>query len=353
MTTRAERLEGAISPAVFQETKGGLLFLRFGRSEEPDPLSSAARLVCKLKNQGYLLQEESVLSGGNLIGTLSKLLRFANNYETVHIFFEHSTARITLALPAIILARFFGCRLILSLVGPIDDPPLGPFGGLVRRFLSLCDEITVPSAHHHGLLKRCKVNSRTLAPLIEASFQSKSDHSSIVPTVLVALPLEEASNIPSAIRAVELVKQKYPRTRMLIIGSGSQKGKLESIASAINHDAIEIVTNQSQQLFCEHLQEADIFLCASLDNCLPESLIYALHIGVPVVAVANAVISELITDRVNGLLTDRGDHVALAGKLFELVESEELRRQLAERGLLTVRPLEGGSALGEWNSLYH
>jgi len=352
MTTRAEKLERPASPAVLGKSRSGLLFLRFGRSNDLDPLSTGTRLARKLRNQGYILNEESIRLGESPVTNLISLVRLARKYSTIHLFFERRTAQISQALPAIILARFFGCRLILSFTGPIDEPLLGHFGSIVQGLLSFCDVITVPSAYHQKSLKKYNISARQLDPVLEAVSLLESDNSSIVPTVLVALPLEESSNIPSAMRAVDLVKQKYPRTQMVILGSGSQRERLESIASAINHNAVEVVTAPSWLQFSDYLKEADIFLCSSLDNYLPPSLIHALHFGIPVVAVTNGVISELITNGVNGLLTERGDHVALAEKLFELIESEELRRSLADKGRRSAESDKWDEVPEEYCSLY-
>ena len=82
------------------------------------------------------------------------------------------------------------------------------------------------------------------------------------------------------------------------------------------------------------LAELDIFVLSSLskgEGC-PIALLEAMAAGVASIATNVSGCDDVITDGINGLLVSPEDVNALAGALRRLVESPQLRRQLAEAG---------------------
>jgi glycosyltransferase involved in cell wall biosynthesis len=69
---------------------------------------------------------------------------------------------------------------------------------------------------------------------------------------------------------------------------------------------------------------------------IPNVLVEAMAMGVPVVSTPVSSIPELIAPEVNGLLVPPQDAGALAGALERLFEDEDLRRRLACAGQSTI-----------------
>jgi glycosyltransferase involved in cell wall biosynthesis len=82
---------------------------------------------------------------------------------------------------------------------------------------------------------------------------------------------------------------------------------------------------------------ADVYVCPSLQDNLPNTLLEAMSCGVPPVAFASGGIPELVQHGVNGLLAETGNVVQLANALMQLLEDSVYRRQLGEAAARTVR----------------
>lgn len=83
---------------------------------------------------------------------------------------------------------------------------------------------------------------------------------------------------------------------------------------------------------------ADIYIGPSKEDVLPLPPAEAMACGVPVIVSAACGISEIISDRDNGIVVqDPSDAGALAAKIQQLYESATLRARLSERAISTVQ----------------
>jgi glycosyltransferase involved in cell wall biosynthesis len=81
------------------------------------------------------------------------------------------------------------------------------------------------------------------------------------------------------------------------------------------------------------LRDVDVLVHAStIPEPFGQVVLEGLAVGLPVVATREGGPGEILTDRVDGLLYDAGDVPALAARLGELADDEELRSRLAENG---------------------
>ena len=83
---------------------------------------------------------------------------------------------------------------------------------------------------------------------------------------------------------------------------------------------------------------ADAYTGPSLEDAYGLPVIEAMASGLPVIASANAGVSEVIRDGLNGLLLrDPTNAVELASLIRRLVDNPSLRDQLAENAVSTAR----------------
>jgi glycosyltransferase involved in cell wall biosynthesis len=77
------------------------------------------------------------------------------------------------------------------------------------------------------------------------------------------------------------------------------------------------------------LADADIFVLASKWEGLPLSILEAMRAGLPVIATNVGGVGELITDGINGYLTERGNVAQMRNRIQALVSSPALRHSMA------------------------
>lgn len=137
------------------------------------------------------------------------------------------------------------------------------------------------------------------------------------------------------IRAVDHLIREGNDVALLIAGEGSQRDKLEALLAGLGRgDRIRLLGFQSDVI---PLYEAmDLFVLSSLREGLPNVVLEAMALEVPVVATRIAGIPKLIEDGRNGLLVEPGSIDALAEAIARTMNDPALRLLLQREGRTTV-----------------
>jgi glycogen(starch) synthase len=143
-----------------------------------------------------------------------------------------------------------------------------------------------------------------------------------------------------ALRALALARERIPDARLLVVGDGAERGRLERLASELGLDDIVVFAGaQPPEKMPALLAAADAFLFPTeRDEAAPLVLPQAMACGLPVVASRRGGITEVINEPgKNGILVPNGDVAALAAAATSVYHDEKLRRILAEGALARVR----------------
>ena len=136
-------------------------------------------------------------------------------------------------------------------------------------------------------------------------------------------------------QAAEHLKERYPHLRLLIIGDGPQRGALE--AECRRRGLAGMVTFLGMRKDVpELLAASDIFAFPSLYEGMPNAVLEAMAMSLPVVASTADGTVEIIEHEAHGVLVPPGDAQALKAALERLLSEPALRRQFAEAGRLRV-----------------
>jgi glycosyltransferase involved in cell wall biosynthesis len=122
---------------------------------------------------------------------------------------------------------------------------------------------------------------------------------------------------------------------LLIVGEGEEQPRLQHLIEQLGReDRIRLLGYHSD---LRGLYEAmDVFALSSLREGLPNVLLEAMALEVPVAATRIAGVPRLIADGVNGLLVSPGSIEELTRALGELLTRADLRRQLRQAGRHTI-----------------
>jgi glycosyltransferase involved in cell wall biosynthesis len=137
------------------------------------------------------------------------------------------------------------------------------------------------------------------------------------------------------IRATHSLVQDGVDVGLVIAGDGPEKQPLAKLVRELQlEDRIRLVGFQGD---LRPLYEAmDLFVLSSLREGLPNVLLEAMSMGVPVVATRVAGVPRLVADGDNGLLVAANDQSALAQAIRRASHNAELRSKLAAAGRRTV-----------------
>jgi glycosyltransferase involved in cell wall biosynthesis len=122
---------------------------------------------------------------------------------------------------------------------------------------------------------------------------------------------------------------------VLIAGEGTEKTSLEALASELGmRDCVHLLG------YCADTRRAyaamDVFALSSLREGLPNVLLEAMSMELPVIATRIAGVPRLVRDDENGLLVEPGSIDSLAQSLTRIVTEDELRQRLRRSGRHTV-----------------
>jgi glycosyltransferase involved in cell wall biosynthesis len=138
------------------------------------------------------------------------------------------------------------------------------------------------------------------------------------------------------IRAVALLRDRFPDVRLLLVGDGPDRPQLEALTRELGLvDQVRFVGYQPRPE--EFIRMMDVFCLTSRSEGLPVTLLEAWAAGVPVACSAVGGIPGVVRHEVNGLLFPPGDPAAAATALARLLDQRELRTELGEAGRRTLR----------------
>jgi glycosyltransferase involved in cell wall biosynthesis len=137
------------------------------------------------------------------------------------------------------------------------------------------------------------------------------------------------------IRSVAGLISRGQDVELLLVGEGDQQAALQALAGELGvGERVRLLGYRGD--LKEVYQALDVFALSSLREGLPNVLLEAMALEVPVVATRIAGIPRLVRDGENGLLVEPGDADSLGQALDRLRQDREFRDRLGGAGRRTI-----------------
>ena len=169
--------------------------------------------------------------------------------------------------------------------------------------------------------------------------------------IVAAGRLDENKNHAMLIHAFAKIAEEYPAVRLVIYGEGALRTALETLVEEKGLGGrISLPGNVSD--VADHICKARIFTLTSNTEGMPNSIMEAMALGIPVIATDCPCggPSALIEDGVNGLLVPVGDAFALADAFRRIFEDREFELRLRENARGITEKLSPDRVDGEWEA---
>jgi glycosyltransferase involved in cell wall biosynthesis len=154
--------------------------------------------------------------------------------------------------------------------------------------------------------------------------------------ILMASRLSREKNIGMAIDAMSGIIERYPKTGLIIVGSGPALHSLEAISYKLKANIlIEPWTDD----LASYYKTADLFLLTSFYEGYGRTIIEAMAAGLPVVMSDVGVAGDLVKDGENGYVVDSGDKRGLIERIVKLIERPDLRKEFSMKNSNAVKTL--------------
>lgn len=128
-----------------------------------------------------------------------------------------------------------------------------------------------------------------------------------------------------------LDKYKDRDIQFMIVGDGPLNSELKDYAELLMIGRNVIFAGERFDI-PELLRSMDIFVMTSIYEGLPNSVMEAMSVGLPVVATDVGGMGELIVDKITGLLCPPNNVHELAEAISYLIDNEEAARSMGKRG---------------------
>ena len=156
------------------------------------------------------------------------------------------------------------------------------------------------------------------------------------------------------ISAFMRIADKYPDYKLTIYGEGPYRKTLEEHIDELEKTYPDVKSRVflpgDRSNVADAIKDASVYVLSSLGEGMPNSLMEAMALGLPVVATdcSGGGPASLITDGVNGRLVPVGDIDKMASVIDELLSDEDIRNSLGREAakLQTICSLE--AITGQW-----
>jgi len=148
------------------------------------------------------------------------------------------------------------------------------------------------------------------------------------------------------------VAKNLPEAQFVIVGDGDLAADLEAFVSQQNFEGgVKFLGHQENILAITSM--FDVYVCCSLSEGLPMSIVEAMALSKPVVGTRVGGIPEIVEDGVTGLLVESGQVDQLANAIGQILSDKELAKRLGVAGLDRCKSkFLVGQAVNELSSTY-
>jgi glycosyltransferase involved in cell wall biosynthesis len=148
-------------------------------------------------------------------------------------------------------------------------------------------------------------------------------------------------------RALEAVAGAA-EVKLVIAGEGPEREPLQAKAVELGiGDRVSFVGAQPRERIVELFRAADATILSSSWENFPHTVVEALAVGTPVLAMEAGGVSEVVHDGVNGLLVAAGDTAALGEAVRRYFDDEGLRNRLRAAAAPSVAEYAPDRVFGE------
>lgn len=145
--------------------------------------------------------------------------------------------------------------------------------------------------------------------------------------------LVRQKNVETLIRSLDIVLKRFPNTELILVGGGTEKGKLKKLSDDLSiSDKIHFEDTKDNPYV--YMENSDIFVLPSRWEGLPNVLIEAMIFGLPIVSTdcisgpREILIKE---EKEIGKLVPVFDYKKMAEEISEIIGNVNLQKELSEK----------------------
>ncbi|OGF49173.1 hypothetical protein A3G55_04430 [Candidatus Giovannonibacteria bacterium RIFCSPLOWO2_12_FULL_44_25] len=205
----------------------------------------------------------------------------------------------------------------------------------VEKFVAnRADKIIVPSEYLKSVVEKWGVRGEKIRVIYNAFDFKSVGHQLRRPTsklIISAGRLVPWKGFGTLIEIMPEILKEVPETRLVIIGDGPEREKLElQITNYKLQKTVILTGNLFREKVLEYLAAADVFVLNTAYEGFSHQILEAMAIGVPIVTTDSGGNPELIENGKEGFLVKFNDKDGLKKKILEILKNPEIAGKLGE-----------------------
>jgi len=283
---------------------------------------------------------------------VASLLRTLWRTDIVHAFSASYWSFLLAPVPAMLVGRLYGRRVVLNYHSGEADDHLANWRSAVP-LARLAHHIAVPSAYLVDVFARHGLAAESIHNFVDVDRIAHRQRAVLQPRFLSNRNLEPLYNVACSIRAFARVQAAVPSAELVVAGDGSERPALEALVRELRLSNVSFVGRVPHERMSALYQAADIYLNSpDIDN-MPSSMIEAYAAGIPVVTSDAGGIPYILRHEATGMLVPRGDDKAMADAALRLLREPALVQRITGQARAELEARYVWPAVRDaWLSLY-
>ncbi len=150
------------------------------------------------------------------------------------------------------------------------------------------------------------------------------------PTVCYMGRISYEKSVDEVVKSFAILLKKNPDLQLVIIGDGPDKAKLCGLADKLGvREKIIFTGFLYKENLVDALRAVDVFVTASKSENMPLSVLEAMSVGLPVVAVKEKGLAEIVKHGVNGFFAKTDDPHDIAEKIIDIIGSSDILKKMS------------------------
>jgi glycosyltransferase involved in cell wall biosynthesis len=282
---------------------------------------------------------------------LPSLLRLAA-VDVAHVFSASYASFLLAPMPAMAVARALDKRVVLHYHSGEADDHLANWGALVHPWLKLAHEIVVPSEYLRAVFAKYGYDVHVIPNVVDLSTFTFRERRPLRPRLVSTRNLEPHYRVDVTIEAFAGLKPIVPEATLTIAGYGSEEPRLRRLVEERRLSGVRFVGKVEPSRMPQLLDEADIFLNASVVDNQPVSILEAFASGLPVISTGTGDIPALVRHEETGLIVPPLEPTAMAAAVLSTLQRSDRAREMAQRALASTSRFVWPSVRDKWADIY-
>jgi glycosyltransferase involved in cell wall biosynthesis len=283
---------------------------------------------------------------------IASLIRRVPDYDIIHIFSASYFSFVLAPTPAILIGKYYQKKVLLNYHSGEADDHLTRWRRTALPVIDRVDSLIVPSEYLVRVFAKFGKQADVIYNLIDTTQFRFRERRQLKARFLSNRNLEVHYGVDRVLRAFAIIQEKLPTASLTVVGDGSQRNRLKSLAQELGLQQTEFIGQIAPDRIAEQYDANDIYLNGSEIDNQPLSILEAFACGLPIVTTDAGGIPDIVTDGVTGFVVPRGDYRMMAERAIQLIKDPNLAHEMTVKGHEECRKYSWESVRGSWIEKY-